>query len=399
LKKPINISKNILCSGCGFCTIICPVKCIKFSENNEFLPIVEENCIKCSACVTVCPAFNNTSERYFENKLFTQENYIAYSKDRNIRYQCASGGIVTSICIYAINNKLVDGILLVVQNFPELFMNKRVFARTKDEVIECRGTKYCPTSDFTAIEKILLHTDYRFGFVGRPCEIMALNNTITIIPEIRKRLIFTISLFCSSIPMAKATKELVALINIDDYRIKKINYRGNGWPGKFEIITKNKCYSINYLKAWKILSKSKYIPERCFLCADGLGQYADISTGDAWQMSKDDSNPGISSLIVRSKFGMEIINAMVIKNIIEIEKCSDFDIESSQKSIIQKKIKMKGRYIGTILGGLRVPSSFGVKQLDKRWNNLKHINKIKIIIGSFLLTLVFKIRLLFNLEK
>jgi len=48
------------CKSCGLCLIRCPVKALKFSENNGFLgnplPIVEINkCIACGKCMEICP--------------------------------------------------------------------------------------------------------------------------------------------------------------------------------------------------------------------------------------------------------------------------------------------------------------------------------------------------------
>ena len=46
------------CCGCGACYLICPTKAIQMLEDEEgfeYPNIIEEKCVCCHKCISVCP--------------------------------------------------------------------------------------------------------------------------------------------------------------------------------------------------------------------------------------------------------------------------------------------------------------------------------------------------------
>lgn len=60
-RKIGNVINESLCTGCGACIQICPIKAIKMKPNDEgflYPEINESQCTHCELCKKVCPMLN-----------------------------------------------------------------------------------------------------------------------------------------------------------------------------------------------------------------------------------------------------------------------------------------------------------------------------------------------------
>ena len=91
------------CSACGACMNVCPSKCIEYKFDIYGIKRANINvtkCIHCSMCKKVCPMLNDIKGNVSKNC------YSAWSKDKKIRKNSASGGIATELYRFAIKNKM-----------------------------------------------------------------------------------------------------------------------------------------------------------------------------------------------------------------------------------------------------------------------------------------------------
>lgn len=93
------ISKQLLCLGCGCCASICPKKSITLKKNNRtglLEPRVDtETCINCQQCLKVCPGVgwdlnslhpNNQSENNIPYLGNVECCYVGCSTNDEIRW-------------------------------------------------------------------------------------------------------------------------------------------------------------------------------------------------------------------------------------------------------------------------------------------------------------------------
>ena len=76
-----------------------------------------------------------------------------------------------------------------------------------------------------------------------------------------------------------------------------------------------------------------FTPARCLLCSDGICELADISFGDAWLPELSDDKIGKSIIVSKSEIGEQLLQAMKLKNEIELD-------ETSAKKVIQSQVGM-----------------------------------------------------------
>ncbi len=345
-KTIYKIINSNLCIGCGTCTSICPTNSIKLTlDTNKgiYIPALnEQGCINCGLCLETCPSsegYNSTSETDYFSKNDSEyqlvgehlNGYMGHSTDFEIRSNSASGGLVTSILIHALETGYITGALVTRMNEKNPLKPEPFIARSKEEIIAASGSKYCPVPLNIELRKILKDgEDEKLAVVGLPCHIAAIKKVEKVNKILRKKIVLHISIFCSGTPNFKATEFLIKKLGQEATEIESLDYRGSGWPGKLTLKLKSKKIKIfPYPDYWKGFGNLFY-PTRCKLCIDWFAKDADISLGDAWIKEKKDDKIGESLIIVRNLIGKDIIKEMEDKKIVELSPISTNKIYSSQ---------------------------------------------------------------------
>lgn len=309
-----------ICIGCGNCTNICKMKCIRMTDNGEtYFPIIDQaKCNGCSACIEVCPGyavdFNGLNLEIFGKspRNYLAGNYInaylGYSSDENVRFNASSGGLVTSLLIFAMEEKMIDGALVTSMSSSNPLKPEPFIARSKEEVISAMGSKYCPVPLNTAMKDII-QGNGRFAVVGLPCQIAGIRKLERKMPKLKEKVAYHFGLFCSHTVNFKATLFLLRLFGVDEKGVSKLRYRGWGWPGYITAtMTEGTQKFIPFKWYGKYHELFFFTPTRCMLCPDPLSQLADISFGDAWIpeiMEKD--TKGTSVCITRTTMGQKLL--------------------------------------------------------------------------------------------
>ena len=151
-----NIAANNLCCSCGTCAAICPTEAIRMKTSRGLvLPEVQsQKCNRCQLCIKSCPGYSVDFEE-LNLKIYGQQPqkaslgnylkcYFGHSTNDDIRYNSASGGIVTQLLISALENHVIDGALVTRMKQDDPLRSEAFIARTKEEVISASKTKYCP---------------------------------------------------------------------------------------------------------------------------------------------------------------------------------------------------------------------------------------------------------------
>lgn len=347
MKNWINLKEEIIdkgyCTSCGTCIGVCPEDVIYF--DGEKIKGNIENCINCGLCIKVCPG-KSFDFKKFNKELFNVNYkdlnmdlgyynaiYRGYSNNPLIRRNSASGGITTSILVYLLENKIIDGAITIskVKNLPYKFDVK--ISVTVDEIIRSSQSKYVliPTNK---IIKQLRQLKGRYAYIGLPCQIQGMRKLEKICLELTSKICIYIGLFCGFNMYFEGTEFLIKKMGIKKDDIEKLEYRAKENITGFRVITKsNKKYfidkdSYNYLN---IL----YSPKRCWLCYDFTSEFADISIGDAWGKN----GKGWSRVIVRTAEGKKIIDELLLNENIYLEKSEENDIYTTQKQLLKYKKK------------------------------------------------------------
>jgi coenzyme F420 hydrogenase subunit beta len=344
--------------GCGACMPICPfgaVNIVKDNKNGTYKPVISEKCVQCGLCVEACfgigvnlklslGVFNKESE---DPVLGIYSNcYGGYACDNEIRYSSASGGIVSALLLFALEEKMVDGVLVTKMDERKPLEPKPFIAKTKSEVVSAARSKYCPVPVDMAL-KAIMQEDGHYAVVGLPCHIYGIRKAESIYPDLTSKILFHIGIFCGGMPNFLATEYLLRRLKLRREEIMRIEYRGEGWPGKMLIELKGigdnqrDKLLLPYPEYWDGFS-SLFLPYRCTLCADGFNKFADVSCGDAWLPEYRGDNLGTSIIITRNEIGEQLISGAYEKGRIQIKNIDCARVKQAQKSMIRFKTQNLG---------------------------------------------------------
>ncbi len=381
------VVKKGLCTGCGTCIALCPNDAIELrirKEKGIYVPEMDNRkCNNCGICLKVCPGhevdFTKLGPKIIENTKCNKliGNYlncfIGYSKNQSLRYYSTSGGLITQILIYLLEKKIIDGALVTRMKKGAPFEPEPFIARTKEEIIEASGSKYCPVPANIALREIINSKEgERFAIVGLSCHIHGIRKAEKINRILRDRIRFHLGIVCNHTPSFQATRFLLNNLKIREDYVTKIDYRGNGWPGAMKIqFNDDSSQLISLGEYWGNGFGQRFLPIRCTLCCDHTAELSDISFADAWipEIQKYD-DIGTSAIIIRNQGLDTIIDRMITEEVIELKGISNEKIIQSQTiSLNFKKKGLKARMAIVNLFGKGKPD---YKSLDLTNPTLRH---------------------------
>lgn len=359
--KKSNIScvyESKLCTGCGTCEGICPASAIELIKDDLqgiYIPKVNINeCNDCGICLKCCPGWSFDFIK-FNQKIFGKQpknpligNYldchIGHSNDNDLRWKASSGGVLSQLLIFAIDSGFINGAILTKMSEKNPLEPEVFIARNKEEVILAIDSKYCPVPVNTKFKEVLRDEKGKFALVGLPCHIQAFRKSELLNSKLKDKIIMVFGLFCNQSPKFTATDYLLHKLSINKEDIRRISYRGSGWPGKMTILMKdNKNILINLPEYWNWGFGEFFIPLRCTFCLDGLSEFADISFGDAWLPELKIDKLGTSIIVVRTEKGKQLIQKAINEKKVDLEFIDSDKVIRSQNHMLQFKTEIEVR--------------------------------------------------------
>ncbi len=380
--------------GCGACVPACPEKALTMVDIRQqgLRPVIDsEKCKKCGECLKVCPGIEITdhpSEQTAVAELSQSwgnvlEVWEGYALDSEIRYKSSSGGAVTALALYCLENEEASNVLHIGSH-PELPLQNTVFlSKTRQELIARIGSRYSPAAPCEKLDWINDSQD-KCVLIGKPCDIAALRKSQKQNEQLRDRISLSISIFCAGTPSTEGTYNILEKLEVDADQVEKFRYRGYGWPGMTTVKIKDsddRMEQLSYQQSWdEILSR--YTQFRCRLCPDSTGQLADIACGDPWYRQIRDDEQGFSLILVRTERGREILHRAVENGYLKLERAAWDIVPKSQKALLERRRHLWGRLLTLRLMGIPVPRFVGFN-LFNNWLALGIIEKIRSFCGTF----------------
>ena len=279
------IKNHNLCLGCGLCaSVLGSNKCeMQLADNGFYEPHMRStlNYNENQMIKSLCPGIHVETEQNTGIWGSMKAIYEAWSSDSMIRHKAASGGVITSLAIYLIETKKVGAVLQVGVREDSYLYNTLKISRTRDDIVNNAQSRYAPALVFDNIKQILDFTEETYAFIGKPCDIAAMQNLCRKFPVYNSRIKYYLSIFCAGMPSYNATiKTWKQSGHIDEPL--RLRYRGEGWPGNFKAeFSDGSDYQISYNESWGSVL-NRHLAFRCKICPDGIGMLADISVGDSW---------------------------------------------------------------------------------------------------------------------
>jgi coenzyme F420 hydrogenase subunit beta len=310
----------------------------------------------------------------------TLEIWEGHAAENQIHFSGASGGVLTALALYCLEREAMEFVLHVGMDPEKPWLNKTALSKDRAQLLERNGSRYAPSSPCEALNAIE-QSKRPCVFIGKPCDTAAVTMVRRYRPGLDEKLGLVLTFFCAGPPSTQATLKLLKQLEIPLEEINEIRYRGNGWPGNFSVLYRNRREEklLTYEESWGSLAD---YPRsfRCHLCPDGLGELADIACGDAWHRYTGDGNKGLSLLLVRSERGREILHRAAASGYLKLSHSGPDEVIKAQDQL-QRRKEVYGRLLTMRRFFIPTPRFIGFP-LRQNWSTNSWRIKAHTILGT-----------------
>lgn len=380
-----------LCTGCGACYSACTRNGVTLInvEGVGIRPRFDSaECGNCTACLAVCPGYevnaelavgslSNRSE--FDHEFGPSlEIWEGWAADPEIRYRASSGGVLSALALYCLEREGMEFVLHTAMDEQQPWKNRTVQSRNRAEILARTGSRYAPASPCDSLRSIE-ETKGKAVFIGKPCDSAAAMKMRQQRPQLDQKLGLVLTFFCAGTPSSRGTLDLIQSLKVNAENVQSLRFRGEGWPGRFKVLSDGGEKSLTYAESWGALTN--YRPTRCHLCPDGLGRVADIACGDAWDKFEENGDPGRSLILIRTQRGLDIIRRALAAGYVEARPTDGAQVMSAQKNLLARRREIFGRLAGMALLGVPIPRLAGFSLL-RSWLRLPLLKKARTVAGT-----------------
>jgi len=325
------ISKNALCTACGACAGICPSNAVEIITNTAGYLVANINnelCVDCGKCAKICPSNPENNPSIEMDDVFhgiCLAGYVGCASDNTIRQKSQSGGIVTALLCYLLEQNEIDGAIVNNLN-TETRRPQAVFASSKYEIIDACGSYYAQSS---VVKTILENSDKNTAAVVLGCQAESLQ----LISEKYQNVNlpkYTIGLICAGQYSGDMIDDLIEQSGCDANQVSRFRFRDKsvGWPGDVHVATSNKDYWLPKEKRFGL--KQVYELHRCIACYDQMNIFCDIVCGDPWGISHKQQPEGHTVVIARTHKGKKLLENAAENGAIILDELAKEDIFRGQ---------------------------------------------------------------------
>ena len=325
-----------LCCGCGVCVGICPKQCIAWErKNGMYQPWIDTaECVLCGLCAKVCPGLGH---KYAKKEAKTAvigtvlHSYNAWSRDEDLRFVSASGGVVSTMTRELLLKGQYDTAFLVGDYCCDRQLCTRPAAAGELEhaaQTKFPKSRYLPVSHENAVRYIRKNREKKVIFVGTSCAIRALCAAIEQLRLPREQYLM-IGLFCDSVFAYSVLNFFSSEAFCGAKKLTELHFKNKesgGWPGNMKFFFSDGSTAYQN-KREREKAKEYFMPERCLYCIDKLNASADISVGDNYT-GVDASKEGSNSVLIRTEIGNRAWES--VQGLLELREISIEQIAEAQ---------------------------------------------------------------------
>ncbi|MEP4147476.1 MAG: Coenzyme F420 hydrogenase/dehydrogenase, beta subunit C-terminal domain [Halioglobus sp.] len=315
------------------------------------------------------------------------EVWEGYATDEALRFSGASGGVVSALSLFCVEAKDYAGAIQVRARQDQPLLNEAVISRTRTEVMAATASRYAPASPCERLADVR-GSQVPHVFVGKPCDVAGASRLASQDKSVKEGIGLSISIFCAGTPSLAATRELLVHLGLEqEDQVLDVRYRGRGWPGRMTVKYRSNSTgkilsaSTSYAEGWGLILQ-KHTQWRCRLCADHMGDHADLSIGDPWYRPVAEDDPGQSLIVVRTERGRQIIREAMSAGVLNLEPRSIKTLAASQPNLERTKGAVFARCITAKVMGAAAPKYPKAALHRVWWHALSPKEKLQSVVGT-----------------
>lgn len=336
-------------------------------------------CIECGKCLKICTGIGcdikKRSITLYAGEQICEDRYLGrylkcfkgYSTIYDVRYHSASGGCLSQFLIYLLEKHVIDGAVVTGFRKDHPMIPYTYIARTKDEVLAGKSSKYCVVC-YDGLATEIKNIPGKYVLVGLPCHIQAFRKLADVERKIKDSIIGFFPIYCSSNKNMNSQKYMLWRYRINENLLSEFAYRDEGCLGKMFFRDKNRNSigkPVEFLDYYRGVRAFFNVP-RCNVCSDFYGELGDVCFGDLNKDDDDDDPIGVNSIVVRSEFWLGLLIQCQKEGYLDLTEIDEEMMNDAQVYCTSYK-KGEGFY-----ATWRLRKLFGLK--NPQYDNLRDIS-------------------------
>lgn len=280
--KTIQLRSDLTnCTGCGACSVACPVQAIAMETDAQgfIRPVIDTGrCILCGKCAAVCPMEHPTESSA------PKAAYAAVGKERGLVKNSASGGVFASMArkVVAQGGMAAGAVMTVADDGVDVF---HLASDAEADIASMQGSKYTQSRAWESYDRVLLAL--REGktvlFSGTPCQVAAIKS-LSGNPEH----LITVDLICHGVPSCAMLRDYLKLLGKRfRTKVKAVCFRDKSvsrdFTARIETDRKNFRLKSSLMSYYALFLKGEIYRSSCYGCPYACpDRVSDITIGDYW---------------------------------------------------------------------------------------------------------------------
>ena len=369
-----------LCIGCGLCTAIAGEDALRFGRDAEGEPRPFAGPALDDAVMDlvydICPGFNLEGLPQELGAAAPQQDLVwgphvrmlqAHAGDPQQRHIGATGGVLTALACQLLESGEVAMIAHVRAAGDPPHFGEATISRTTEDVLAAAGSRYGPTAALAQIGA-LLDGDEPFALIAKPCDLNAMRRLAHHDPRVDKLVRYWLTPVCGGYMPDVGFRQFASRMGHNPDSITAVRYRGHGCPGPTRIEHEDgSAAEHHYLDVWGDDDSQWVLSFRCKVCADGIGEAADIAAADNWDggaptREGSETDPGSNAMIVRTEAGARLVAAAISSGrLVEETPLTIADLGRMQPHHVRRKLSGLARARGLAAAGSLAPRFFNMR--------------------------------------
>ena len=300
-----------LCIGCGLCASIGDGVTMQMTTTGVERPTATPLPAHQLALINaVCPGLmveldtDVPSEPIWGPALAVAKGHAA---DPEVRYQAATGGVLTALGQHLVASGRVKYVLHVTTDRTDPLSWIATTSRNPNAVLAGSGSRYGPVAPLTGFIEALAAGE-RFAVVVKPCDAAAVRNLAKHDPRVGELVDCILVLVCGGASKMTKSWALLEDMGLEPSDVASIRYRGYGNPGPTTVVASSgDRYETSYLEMWED-EGTWDLQWRCKVCPDGMGEVADLVALDCWPGgAPSGEDEGYNGIIARTPVGVQLL--------------------------------------------------------------------------------------------
>jgi coenzyme F420 hydrogenase subunit beta len=372
LQQPLSVQAIVdagLCVGCGLCKSIAGDERIRIEMSADGIEVpqtngpIDDQTLRlinavCPGLRAEGPTREAASPEARWDTIWGPAIAMAkgYAGDADIRFQASAGGGLSALAIHLLESGEVDFILHVTASQRRPMRTEAHLSFDQAQVLKGAGSRYGPAA--TLIDLVgLLDRGRPFAVVAKPCDLSAIANLARHDPRVDELIRYRLCLVCGGASAFTKTLDLVEGFGLSEEEVTLLRYRGYGNPGRTRIESRDgRAFELTYNDLWAEEGNWRLF-FRCKICADPIGEVADIAVSDVWPGGgPTGEDAGFNGFIARTERGAALLrNAAAAGALTLVEELDFRDFDRFQPHQVRKKQAITARLAAMRDAGLPAP--------------------------------------------